>query len=49
MPSTIARTMPGRDHAAATMIAVSRNAVPAVVQPSPIRSMTGPCASEPSG
>ena len=31
------------------MISDSRSAVPAVVQPSPIQSMTGPWASEPIG
>ena len=38
----IARTKPGLRTVTTAMISVSSTAVPAVVQPSPIQSMTGP-------
>jgi hypothetical protein len=42
MPPMIARTKVGRRSATAVMIRASSTDVPAVVQPSPIKSMTGP-------
>ena len=45
----MARTMAGRQAAAAAITSASSTADAAVVQPIPIRSMTGPCTSEPTG
>lgn len=45
----IARATPGRQSATTAMTSASRPAAPAVVQPMPMRSMTGPWTSEPSG
>jgi hypothetical protein len=45
----IARAMPRRHTAMAAMTSDSSAAAPAVVQPTPIRSMIGPCTSEPIG
>jgi hypothetical protein len=40
---------PGLRSAVSAMISSSNRAVPAVVAPIPIRSITGPCRSEPAG
>ena len=45
----IDRTKPGLRSAVTAMISNSSNAVAAVVGPTPIRSMTGPWTSEPTG
>jgi hypothetical protein len=45
----IARAKAGRQPATASMISDSSSAVPAVVQPTPIVSITGPWTSEPIG
>jgi hypothetical protein len=45
----IARAMPRRPTATTAMTSDSNAAAPAVVQPMPIRSMTGPWTSEPIG
>jgi hypothetical protein len=49
MPPMIARTKARLRSATVVMIRASSTAVPAVVQPSPIQSMTGPWMSEPMG
>jgi hypothetical protein len=48
-PLVIARAMPRRPTATAAMTSDSNAAPPAVVQPMPIRSMTGPWTREPIG
>ena len=45
----IARTYPGRMMRTTVITSNSSTADPAVVQPTPIRSMTGPWASDPMG
>ncbi len=45
----IARATPGRQATTATMISDSSTAVPAMVKPTPIVSISGPWTSAPTG